>query len=150
MPAQAVAAWVATYNGDSNNKSVTSGTGLEPVTIAPSATDLAKTLISDSAGEGPGQALAQDAGSTFTTTAASSSTPERLALSAAGWQGRRQAAPRERDRRHRGSAPPRGILMLERILWLLVAPIVDRIGKYVADAVEGAIRWIIDEAVAAV
>ncbi len=42
--------WVATYNGDSNNSPVTSGTALEPVVITPVGTpDLAITKVPDQA-----------------------------------------------------------------------------------------------------
>jgi uncharacterized repeat protein (TIGR01451 family) len=37
--------WVATYNGDNNNSSVTSGTALEPVVISPAAADVSVTKM---------------------------------------------------------------------------------------------------------
>jgi hypothetical protein len=44
--------WVATYNGDSNNNSVTSGTALEPVTVTPAAA--AHLTVSAPASVAPG------------------------------------------------------------------------------------------------
>jgi hypothetical protein len=54
--------WVATYNGDADNSSVTSGLAAEPVTITPATPSIHTTALSAEAGEGRGSAKATVSG----------------------------------------------------------------------------------------
>ena len=66
--------WVATYNGDSNNISVTSGTALEPVTVNQASSSVS-TAIYDSGGGPVIDTLGEQVYDTATVTGVSGVTP---------------------------------------------------------------------------